>query len=76
MLKRLKKVKMILLVCLSVIGLSGCANAPTPTNDYCLIDQRIIPTNEEIDKAIDAELIPLLMRIDEHDTRYEDVCTK
>lgn len=44
------------------------------TSDYCLIDERIIPTNAEIDRAIDADLIPLLLRIDEHDTRYEDVC--
>lgn len=47
---------------------------PVAVNDYCLIDGRIIPSEAEIDKAIEADLVPLLLRIDEHDTKFEDVC--
>ena len=55
-------------------ALSGCVSVPVAVNDYCLIDGRIIPSEAEIDKAIEAGLVPLLLRIDEHDTKFEDVC--
>jgi hypothetical protein len=74
MLRNLKKAKTALTASLLIVALSGCASEPRVISDYCLIDERIIPTNAEIDKAINADLVPLLLRIDEHDTRYEDVC--
>ena len=54
--------------------LSGCASVTT--TDYCLVAEQIKPTNVEIDKAIKADLIPLLLRIDEQDQLYEDMGCK
>lgn len=53
--------------------LIGCASAPRTVSDYCLVAFQIKPTPSEIDRAIEADLIPLLLRIDEHDTLYEDM---
>lgn len=48
--------------------LSGCVSV---TDSYCEVYWPIKPTNEEIDKALEADLMPLLRRIDREDTKYE-----
>lgn len=61
------------MICLLVIVLSGCVSVQA-VSDYCLIAQPIIPTNIEIDKMITADVVDLLLKIDAHDTRYEELC--
>lgn len=74
MLKRLKNLAKILTICLTMSVLSGCVNVPV--SEYCIIDFQIKPTPDEIDRALDANLKPLLLRIDEHDTMYAELgCT-
>jgi hypothetical protein len=66
MLNVLKKAIVLILMTMS---LTGCELVTS--GEYCAVARPILPTNEEIDKAIEADLILLLRRIDVEDTKWE-----